>query len=503
MTGELRLIGIDLGSHLCRIGVLGSDGRPELLELSAGDRGLPSAVAFSGTATSWTDAIVGAVARRQILLQPRSGAAGVKRFLGRRASDPEVRRASGQFAHVIASPTGDAAIEAAGRTFSPPELLAPTLSALRTMAEEQLGGPVAAVVCVPATFGHSARQAVRDAAVLAGLEIVRLLGEGAATALALGQKRRAQSLSAVCDLGAAHFDVSIIATEQGVTQVLSAAGDSVGGDDFDRRIAARLAIGEPDPTDLRLLEEAQRVKHLAVDSGQAPYGTGGDLGEVRTVRRAEIESWTRDLVDRLDGPCRDALATADVRPTDLREVILVGGAGRLPAVQRKIEQVFGVPVTRPSRADDLVAFGAAEYTALIGGSSGASLAVDVAARSLSVRSAGGKTSILIRRGAPLPAQAERLLTTAQDGQRDLGIDLFEGDGSEATSPRRLGRFIVGNLPDARAGEAHVWVEVRIDSDGLVALIARPLGAAAPVPVRLVPAVGLSRAELRRLAAPER
>lgn len=502
MSAELRLIGIDLGSYACRVSVLGADGRPDLLELPGGERSMPSAVAFGGAASVWSDAVVGAVARRQILLQPRAGAAGVKRFLGRRAEDPEVKRAAGQLAHVSVTATGDVGIEAAGRIWSPPELLAATLSALRAIAEDQLGGPVGAVVSVPPVFGHSARQAIRDAAFLAGLEVVRLLGDGIAATLGLGIRRRGRNLAAVCDLGAAQFGVSIVASEPGVVQVLAACGDTVGGDDFDRRIAARVSGHDADPTDVRLLEDAQRVKHLAVDAGQAPYSSGGD-GEVRTVRRAEIESWTRDLVDRLDTPCREALLAAEVRPSDVREVVLVGGAGRLPAVQRKLEQVFGCPVTRPPHADDLVALGVAEYTGLIGGAPGASLAVESASRPLVMRASGGRSATLIGRGVPLPAQAERLLTTARDGQRDVGVDLFEGDALEPGGPRRLGRFIVGNLPDGRAGDAHVWLEVRMDADGLVAVAARPLGAGSPVPVRQVQAAGLSRAELRRIAAPPR
>ena len=499
-NGELRLIGIDLGSHVCRIGVLGADGRPELLDLSGGERSLPSAVAFGSIGGTWSEAVVGAVARRQILLSPRSGVAGVKRFLGRRADDPEVRRASGHFAHSVASPTGDAALEAGGRAWTPPELLAPTLAALRAMAEQQLEGPVAAGVSVPPTFGHGARQALKDAAHLAGLEIVRLLGDGAAVALAVGARRRAKSLMAVCDLGAAQFGVSIVAIEPGALQVLASAGDAIGGDDFDRRIAARLAGADSDPTDLRAIEDAQRIKHLAVDTGQAPFG---ETGDVRTVRRGEIESWTRDLVDRLDEPCREALAAAEVRPSDVREVVLVGGAGRLPAVQRKIEQVFACPVVRPPRPDDFVALGAAEYTALIGGSAGASLVVESMTRNLSARGAGGKTTVLIRRGAPVPAATERLVTTAHDGQRDLGIDLYEGEASDPGGRRRLGRFMVANLPEASAGETHVWIDVTVDADGLVGVAARPLGGAAAVPVKQVQAVGLSRAELRRLTAPQR
>jgi molecular chaperone DnaK (HSP70) len=446
------------------------------------------------------EAIVGAVARRQILLSPRSGAAGVKRFLGHRADDPEVRRASGHFAHAVASPTGDVALEAAGRAWSPPELLAPTLSALRAQAEAQLEGPVAAVVSVPPTFGHAARQALKDAAALAGLEIVRLLGDGAAVALAIGARRRSKSLMAVCDLGAAQFGVSIVAIEPGTLHVLAAAGDTVGGDDFDRRIAARLAGADSDASDLRAIEDAQRVKHLAVDTGQAPFG---DTGEVRTVRRGEIESWTRDLIDRLDEPCREALSAAEVRPTDVREVVLVGGAGRLPAVQRKLEQVFGCPVVRPPRPEDFVALGAAEYTALIGGSAGATLAVESVTRPLSLRGAGGKTSVLIRRGTPLPAATERLVTASHDGQRDVGVDVYEGDAGDPHGRRRLARFMVPNLPPASAGEGHVWLDFAMDADGLVAVAARPLGGTAAVAVKQVQAVGLSRADLRRLIAPQR
>jgi molecular chaperone DnaK len=496
---DLRLIGIDLGAAWVRAAILGDDGRPALLSVGDdGDAALSAAVAFAGPPASAADAVVGGAARRQLILSPSAGVIGGKRFLGRRADDAEVRRAAA--AQVSAGAGGDAFLEAGGRSWSPPELLAASLTAVSARAQAQLGGPVAAVVAVPPCFGHAARQAVRDAAFLAGLEVVRLLGDGAAALLGLAARRRRGKV-AVCDLGASQFGVSIVALEAGALQVLASAGDVVGGDDFDRRIAARLAGPGDDPSDLLFVEEVRRFKHEAMDQGAAPFGAD-DV--VRTVRRVEVDGWTRDLVDRLEDPCRAALGAAGVRPGQLSEVLVVGGAGGMPAVLRKLEGLLGGPVTRPERAAELVALGAAAYTGLIGGSEVegevSPLAVEASARSLALRGAGGRLTTLIPRGAPLPAHAERLCTTVRDGQADLGLDLFEEDEA---GPRRLARYLIGNLPAGPAGEALVWIDVRIDADGLVGVSARPIGAAAPIPVRVVPAAGLSRADVRRLASSHR
>jgi molecular chaperone DnaK len=488
--------------------VLGPEGRPTLIAARSGERTVPAAVAFGASGgvvvPSWSGALVGAAARRQIAHAPRTGLLGVKRYLGRRHDDPEVRRLAGPLVAMVPAPNGDVWLEVAGRAWSPPELAAPIFAALRAAAEEHAGGAaVEAVLTVPPSCDHAARQALRDAAALAGLKVVRLLGEPTAAALGHGVQRRPRSKLAVCDLGAGGFDVSILVVEQGVIEVLATAGERVGGDDVDRRIASRLTSEMqghfPDAVaDLRLLEDAQRLKHLAIETGQASFHIpGADDGLARTVKRQEIEGWTRDLVEKIDAPCRDVLAAARVKPSDIREVLVVGGGSRLPAAVRKIEQVFGCPATRAQHPEDVVALGAAQYTALLGGAADGVLAVDATARTLGFRAAGGRMTAVIARGAPLPAQAERVLTTARDGQRDLGIDVFEGEEGDPGGPRHVGRYIVGGLPDAKAGEVLVLVDFRLDSDGLVSLSARPFGAAAPVPVRALFASGLARAEVRR------
>jgi molecular chaperone DnaK len=510
MNGETlsrgpALFAIDFGTQHCRLAALGADGRPHFFATRSGERVIPSAVAFGGAAgvPSWSAAQVGAQARRLIAAAPRSGVLGIKRFLGRRYDDPEVRRLA-PLANVVPAPNGDAWIEIAARAFPPPELAAPILAALRKAAEDHAGGAeVEAVLTVPASFDHAARQALKDAAALAGLKVARLLAEPTAAALGCGVQRRPRTRLAVCDFGAGRFDVSVLAVEPGIIEVLATAGERVGGDDFDRRIAARIS-GEPRGDDavveLRHLDEAQRIKHAAMAEGHASFAVSGELpgaGYVRTVKRQDIDAWTRDLVDKLDEPCREALAGARLRPHEIREVLIVGGGSHVPAALRKIEQVFGCAPTRPPNPEDVVALGAAQYTATLAGAADSVLALDASARGLGFRVAGGRVATVIARGTPLPAHAERVLTTARDGQRDLGIDVFEGDAGDVGGPRHVGRYIVGGLPEAPAGEALVLVDFRIDGDGIITVGARPLGAAQPVAVRVVAASGLTRAEVRR------
>jgi molecular chaperone DnaK len=497
------LFAIDFGTQSCRLAALGSDGRPHILA-RGGERNVPSAVAFPASAAgvpSWSGAVVGAAARRLIAANPRAGLLGVKRLLGGRHDDPEVRRQAGPLVTLAAAGNGDAWVELGGKSWSPPELAAALFAALRAAAESAAGGqPIEAVVTVPPSFDHAARQALKDAAALAGLPIVRLLGEPTAAALGCGLMRRPRGRLVVCDLGAGRFDVSIVAVEAGVIEVLATAGDRVGGDDFDRRIAARVfsepRAGDDPAAELRLLDEAQRLKHGAMVDGQASFEIGGESSYRRTVKRHEIEGWTRDLVDRLDEPCREVIVGAQVKLHDLREVVVVGGGSYVPAALRKIEQVFGCPASRPPNPEDMVALGAAQYTALLRGAADAVLAMDASARALGFRAGAGRPATVIARGTPLPAQAERVLTTARDGQRELAIEVFEGDAAGA---RPVGRYTISGLPDAKAGEALVLVDFRLDGDGLVSLAARALGGAPPIVVRLAAASGLTRAEVRRQA----
>ncbi len=499
-------IAIDLGTTRCCVAVVGPDGKAQLVPTRHGERMMPSVVAY-GSGTPPLPASLGAAARRQAIAQPRMCVAGVRRLFGRRADEPELRRPGSLLGGgVVAASNGDAWIALGDTTISPPDVAAALLSELRQSAQEHLraGAPVEAVLTVPPGAGHAARQALRDAAELAGIPVARLLSEAAAAAIGHGASRRPRARLAVCDLGGGRFDASIVAIEGGVVEVLGTAGENVGGDDFDRRIAARLAAEirgatghdpESDPGNwTRFLEDAQRVKHAAVDTGQGTLelaGTGGRPPFSRTLKRLEIEGWTRDLVEKLDAPCREALAGARVRPGDIREILVVGGAARLPSVVRKIEQVFGCPAARAPAPDEVVALGAAIYAAALDGMPEAMLALDVSAHALAFR-AGGRVVPLVPRFTTLPARAERVLTTVRDGQKEIAIEILEGEGT-----RSIGRYLVSGFPDGRAGEVLLMCDFTIDGDGLCGLGARLYGGGARPQVRRENTSGLPRAELRR------
>jgi molecular chaperone DnaK len=497
--------GIDFGTSKCCVAVVGPDGRAQVLPTRHGERLMPAAVAFGAGAEGRP--VIGGAARRQAQGAGRAYVSGIKRLFGRRVDDPEARRAGpGMGGGVVSAPNGDAWVDVLGTKTSPPSLAAHLLAELRATAQQQLRatGNAEAVVAVPPSYDHAARQALKDAAELAGIPIARLLSEAAAAAIGHGVARRPRATLAVCDLGGGRFDASIVQIENGVVEVLATAGEPCGGDDFDRRIAARLggevragggADLEADPaTYAQLLEDVQKLKHAAVDAGQGTIqlAVPGRDPFARTVKRLEIEAWTRDLVDRLDRPCREALSGARVKPGEVREVLVCGGAARLPAVVRKIEQVFGCPAARAQSPDEVVAAGAALYAGALDGVPESLLALDPTPHVIGIR-AGGRQQTVIARGTPMPARGERVFTTVKDGQKEIAIDVVEGEGGG----RWLGRWFITGLPEARAGEVLMLVDVTVDGDGIVGVAARPFGGGTRPKVRMEPASGLQRADVRR------
>jgi molecular chaperone DnaK len=510
----MRFIGIDLGTTNTCVATLDAAGRPKIIASRQGESTMPSVVAFPERGAP----IVGTPARRQAVTNPHHTIFGAKRLIGRRHDDPEVQRLAATLPYeVAAAPSGDAWVQVGGRLVSPQEVSSHVLSAMRVVAEEHFGDKEIneAIVTVPAYFDHAQRQATKDAAEIAGITVRRLLNEPTAAALGYGAHRNPTARLAVCDLGGGTFDVSIVNVEQGVFEVLSTHGDNLlGGEDFDRRVLVELAreIRTSHAVDIetdaqlltRLREEVERAKHTLSEAAQAqvqiPYLGASRQGYTRTLARAELESWTADVVARLESPCREALSNARLEPAQIDHVLLVGGATRMPAVQRKIAEIFGRPPARNVNPDEIVAIGAATQCALLAGQLEGVVLLDVTSRTLGFHAGGGRFLPVIPRNATAPTREHKILPTTEDGQREVTVEIYEGEAVDISGNRHLGTFVLGGLPDAPAGEVMVLLELTVDVDGLLSVTGREMTSGVRAEVRLATASGLSRADVRRLRA---
>jgi molecular chaperone DnaK len=513
-----RSIGIDLGTSNSCVASLDAAGQPRIITNRQGARTLPSVVGFAPGGKL----LVGAPAKRQMLSAPRDTVFAVKRLIGRRWDDPEIRKLARTLPYaVVPAENGDAWVEVNGQRHSPQEISAHVLEAVRHVAEEQLAGGGSideAIITVPAHFDAAQRQATKDAAEIAGLRVRRLLNEPTAAALGHGVHRGAPARVAVCDLGGGTFDVSILNAEGGVFEVIATHGDILlGGEDFDRRIIERLAaeIRERHGLDVlgdatllgRVRDEAERVKHVLSEAADArveiPYLTmvdGKQVDFVRPLTRAELEGWVKDVVDRLEAPCRAALEQAGLTGKDVEQVLLVGGMTRMPAVARKLEQVFGRKPHKGANPDEVVAIGAATQCAILDGVLGGVVLLDVTSRAIGVHAGGGRFAPVIPKNATVPTRESRIIPTVADGQRELVVEVYEGESADVRQNRPLGVFTLSGLPDGPAGEVVAMVDFTVDVDGILSVSARELSSGARADVRLAPACGLSRRDVRKLVA---
>jgi molecular chaperone DnaK len=373
----------------------------------------------------------------------------------------------------------------------------------------------AAVLTVPASFDHGQRQAVKDAAEIAGLSVRRIVPAGAAAALGAGAHLTASARLCVCDLGGGKLDVTILAVEDGVIEVMSSAGDALlGGDDFDARIAARIAAEirassgidvDADPAAFaRLRDEVQKARHVLSEAPTAAVLVPGILGAdrpayTRTLERGEVEGWLADLLHRLEGPCHEALAAAGITASQVDQLILAGGATRMPAVQKKLADVLGRTPQKNVQPDEVVALGAARYCALLSGFLPGVMVLGATARTLGFAPEGGRYLPVIPRNATVPVRESRVVATTRDGQSELAVDVYEGETPDLARDRPLGTFFLSGLPSAPAGEVLVLLDFTVDADGLLWLAGREMATGARAEVRLQPATGLARADVRRLA----
>jgi molecular chaperone DnaK len=516
MTKRGRAVGIDLGTTNSVVAVIDRDGAPRILTTEEGSTTLPSLVWFSPHGP-----VVGEAALEGLEHSPDLTIFGAKRLLGRRFDHPEVRELARVLPYqLVEAPNGDTWIQlAARRAASPEEVSALILRELKRTAERFFREPVThAVITVPAWYDAAQRQATKDAAQIAGLEVMRLLSEPTAAAFGHGAHRGADRRYLVCDLGGGTFDVALVDVDAGVFEVLATTGDPfLGGDDVDRVVVEQLArdvrqsCGIDVSTDATAIEKiriaAQRAKHeLSAHTtakvhipALAQLPSGKHLDYVRTLRRDELELWASPLVKRLEPPVVEALRRCNRQRDAIEEVLLVGGSTRIPAVRKEIARITGREPSVIANPEEVVAVGAALEVARLAGTIEGVLLIDVAARGLMLSRQGQDCELVIAQSAVIPTREHKVLPTRHDDQVRLEFDLWEGESADPSANRHLGRYAAVDLPDAPGGDVLVVVEVTIDTDGVLRLGASELVSGERVTIEQVYHAGLSRADVARLA----
>jgi molecular chaperone DnaK len=470
---------------------------------------------------SWTttgEITVGARARRQAVTNASATIYGAKRLIGRKVHAEDVA----WFAklapfRIVAAPNGDAWVRVHGAPVSPQEVAAHVLRRLRAIAEEALGEPVTrAVVTVPAYFDDAQRQATRDAGEIAGLDIIRILNEPTAAALAYGAHRIGESrrLIAVFDLGGGTFDISIMSVENGIFEVLATGGDSaLGGEDWDRRLLERIVdeVFDQHRVDLtgipmamsRLREACEAAKKaLSTDREtviQLPFLAndqhGAPINYEKKMTREQVDLLTKDLLDRVEGPCRQALADAGLKASEVEEVLLVGGMTRAPAVQEIVARIFGRKPSKGANPDEVVALGAASYAGILGGESDEAALLDVTPHDIGIKVGDSGFSVVLPRNSMLPCRARRLFATTSDNQRFVSIELYQGESTDITKNRKLGQVVLDDLPHGPAGTVRVELVMTVDVESILAVSARELRTGKEASVKIRPSGGLSQREI--------
>jgi molecular chaperone DnaK len=508
-----RIVGIDLGTTNSCIAVLEA-GEPLVIHNQEGGRTTPSMVSW----TSDTEVVVGAASKRQMVTNPKRTVYGIKRLLGRRAGEVDVQKIAALMPYpIVGAKNGDAWIEISGVSHSPQEVSAHILAKLKRVAEDYLGEEVTeAVVTVPAYFDDVQRQATKDAGTIAGLTVRAILNEPTAAALAYGVHHQQNQRLAVFDLGGGTFDVSILAIENGVFEVLATAGDTtLGGDDFDRVIINMLVESfkqeqgidlSTDAVALQRLKEASERAKIELSSTMStdvnlPFiavGASGPVHLMKELDRGSIERACKALLDRLAKPCQRALTDAHCQPADISQVLLVGGMTRMPAVQERALDIFQRPASKGVNPDEIVAMGAAVHSGIMGGELQEVVLLDVTPHNMGVKVAGDKLSVVIPANTSIPIRAKKIFATTEDAQTFVSIEVYQGEHDAASKNRRLGRFILGDLQAAARGATKVEVAFTMDADGILEVSATELGTQKAATVTIEAASGLTSDEIARL-----
>ncbi|MCS6909771.1 MAG: molecular chaperone DnaK [Anaerolineales bacterium] len=509
-----KIIGIDLGTTNSVVAVM-EGGEPVVIPSSEGSRLIPSVVAVN---PKTGERMVGQVARRQAVLNPENTIFSVKRFMGRKYNDPEVQKALKVVPYkVTAAPNGDVRVVMGGKEYSPPEISAMILQKIKADAEAYLGETVTqAVITVPAYFNDSQRQATKDAGRIAGLEVLRIINEPTASSLAYGLDKKKEEKIAVYDMGGGTFDISILDVGDGVFEVRSTNGDTfLGGDDFDQRIINWVAdeFKKDQGIDLRNDRQAlQRLKEAAEKAKielstvmqteiNLPFITADASGPKHlnmTLTRAKLEQLCDDLIQRSVQPVHQALEDAGLKPSQIDEVVLVGGMTRMPAVQEAVRKIFGKEPNKSVNPDEVVAIGAAIQAGVLGGEVKDILLLDVTPLTLSIETLGGVATPLIERNTTIPTRKSQIFSTASDMQTSVEIKVVQGERPMAADNKLLGNFILDGIPPAPRGVPQIEVTFDIDADGILKVSAQDKATGRSQHITITASSGLSKEEVERM-----
>ena len=508
-----KIIGIDLGTTNSVAAVM-QGGEPIVIPSAEGERLVPSVVAMNKN----NERLVGRVARNQAITNPQNTIFSVKRFMGRRADDPEVERTKKRVPYAVGeAPNGDVRVELGGKEYSAPEISAMILGKIKRDAEAYLGETITqAVITVPAYFNDAQRNATKDAGKIAGLEVLRIINEPTASSLAYGLDKKKNETIVVYDLGGGTFDVSVLEVGDGVFQVRSTSGDTfLGGDDFDLRVMDYLIeqFKKDNGIDLhndrqalqRLKEAAEKAKIELSTTMQTeinlPYLTADASGPkhlVITLSRAKLEQLTADLVDRTIAPLKQALADAELNAGDIHEVVLVGGMTRMPAIQDRVRAFFGKDPHKGVNPDEVVAIGAAIQAGVLGGEVKDILLLDVTPLSLSIETLGGVATPQIERNTTIPTRKSQVFSTASDSQTQVEIHVLQGERPMAADNKSLGRFILDGIPPAPRGIPQVEVTFDIDANGILHVTAKDKATGKEQKVTITASTNLSKGDIDRM-----
>ena len=510
-----KILGIDLGTTNSVAAVIEA-GEADVVESAEGNRITPSVVAVN---TRSGERYVGQTAKRQAVTNPENTIFSVKRLMGRRFADPEVQDAATRLPYsIVAGENGDAHVAMAGQSYAPPQISSMVLQKIRQDAEAKLGERITqAVITVPAYFNDAQRQATKDAGTIAGLEVLRIINEPTASSLAYGiDRQQTDSTVAVFDLGGGTFDITILELGDGVFEVLSTNGDTfLGGDDFDETILNWLVVEFRSETGIDLAQDRMALQRLRDAAERAkielsstleteinlPFITADASGPqhlVKSLSRSRLEQLVETLIDRTEGPCRQAIADAGVSTDNINDVILVGGMTRMPSVQEKVQRIFGKEPSRSVNPDEAVALGAAIQAGVLGGEVGDIVLLDVTPLTLGIETLGNVTTALIPRNTTIPTKKTETFTTAADNQPSVDIHVLQGERPMSADNKTIGRFMLDGVLPAPRGIPQIDVTFDIDSNGILSVSAQDKGTGKEQRIVIQTSSGLSEDDIERM-----